>query len=102
MGLPTITASRIYKGQLQKENGEEGYHSYDMFPDVGLVKVRIFSIIEDQQLNPKGIISDLQHGQASAGFGWNGNSTILWSQNQLLHCWSRLYSEFQRLQSRNQ
>lgn len=50
MGLPTITASRIYKGQLQKENGEEGYHSYDMFPDVGLVKVRKFFTVEDQKL----------------------------------------------------
>lgn len=40
MGLPTITASRIYRGQLQKENGEEGYHSYELFPDIGLVKVR--------------------------------------------------------------
>jgi alkaline phosphatase len=39
MGLPTITASRIYKGQLQKENGEDGYHSYELFPDIGLVKV---------------------------------------------------------------
>jgi len=41
MGLPTITASRIYKGQLNQQNGEEGYHSFDLFPDVGLVKVRI-------------------------------------------------------------
>jgi len=41
MGLPTITASRIYKGQLQKENGEDGYHSYELFPDIGLVKVTL-------------------------------------------------------------
>lgn len=48
MGLPTITASRIYKGQLQKENGEEGYHSYELFPDVGLVKVSRLKIIQTQ------------------------------------------------------
>lgn len=39
MGLSTITASRIYKGQRSNENGEEGYHSFELFPDVGLVKV---------------------------------------------------------------
>jgi len=37
--LPTITASRIYKGQLNQQSGEEQYHSFEYFPDVGLVKV---------------------------------------------------------------
>ncbi|XP_059487982.1 alkaline phosphatase 4-like [Neocloeon triangulifer] len=38
MGLTTVTASRIYQGQLNGETGEENYNSYDLFPDVGLVK----------------------------------------------------------------
>ncbi|CAB3369090.1 Hypothetical predicted protein [Cloeon dipterum] len=38
MGLTTVTASRIYKGQLNGETGEENYHAFDLFPDIGLVK----------------------------------------------------------------
>ncbi|XP_059488000.1 alkaline phosphatase 4-like isoform X2 [Neocloeon triangulifer] len=38
MGLPTVTASRIYKGQLAGQSGEEANHSFELFPDVGLIK----------------------------------------------------------------
>ncbi|XP_065352793.1 alkaline phosphatase 4-like [Cloeon dipterum] len=38
MGLTTITASRIYKGQINGELGEENYHSFELFPGVGLIK----------------------------------------------------------------
>jgi alkaline phosphatase len=41
MGLPTITATRILRDQLQGYSGEEGYLSFDEFPDVGLIKVRM-------------------------------------------------------------
>lgn len=43
MSIPTITAARIYLGQLNQERGEEAELSFEKFPDVGLSKVsRIF------------------------------------------------------------
>ncbi|XP_071534051.1 alkaline phosphatase-like [Panulirus ornatus] len=38
MSIPTLTASRIYKGQLQGQGGEEGALSFETFPHVGLSK----------------------------------------------------------------
>ena len=39
MGISTITAARILKGQLGGHRGEEGYLEFDRFPYTGLVKV---------------------------------------------------------------
>ncbi|XP_022525197.2 alkaline phosphatase, tissue-nonspecific isozyme [Astyanax mexicanus] len=39
MGITTITAARILKGQLQNQLGEETVMTMDTFPHVGLVKV---------------------------------------------------------------
>ena len=41
MSIPTITASRIYKGQTQGTAGEEEFLVWDKFPSVGLAKVRL-------------------------------------------------------------
>ena len=41
MGIATLTAARIYKGQLGGKNGEEGALSFEKFPYVGLSKVPI-------------------------------------------------------------
>ncbi|TOF85906.1 alkaline phosphatase, partial [Vibrio parahaemolyticus] len=38
MSIPTLTAARIYKGQLKKEGGEEGTLFFETFPHVGLSK----------------------------------------------------------------
>jgi len=38
MGISTVTASRIYAGQLRGESGEENSLSFDKFPVVGLSK----------------------------------------------------------------
>jgi len=38
MGVSTVTASRIYAGQLRGESGEENSLSFDKFPVVGLSK----------------------------------------------------------------
>lgn len=38
MGIPTITAARIYKGQQQGKNGEEGNLFFEKFPHVALSK----------------------------------------------------------------
>ena len=38
MGISTVTASRIRKGQLQGQSGEEGDLSFEAFPYTGLVK----------------------------------------------------------------
>ncbi|XP_069679689.1 alkaline phosphatase 4-like isoform X2 [Periplaneta americana] len=38
MGMSTITAARIYKGQLSGNNGEEYQLVYEKFPNIGLSK----------------------------------------------------------------
>lgn len=38
MGISTLTASRIYEGQLAGKSGEEGYLSFEKFPYTALVK----------------------------------------------------------------
>lgn len=40
MGVATVTAARILKGQLQRRNGEETVLEMDRFPFVALSKVR--------------------------------------------------------------
>jgi alkaline phosphatase len=41
MGIPTITATRIYKGQRTfGKSGEDHNLAYDKFPNVALVKVQ--------------------------------------------------------------
>lgn len=39
MSIPTITAARIYSGQLRGQRGEEAQLSFDKFPFKGLTKV---------------------------------------------------------------
>lgn len=39
MSIPTITAARIYLGQMGKKSGEESSLSFDKFPYIGLSKV---------------------------------------------------------------
>jgi alkaline phosphatase len=39
MGVSTLTASRIYEGQLDGNPGEEGLLSFESFPNTALVKV---------------------------------------------------------------
>ena len=39
MSVATITASRIYKGQLENKTGEEQQLFFETFPFVGLSKV---------------------------------------------------------------
>ena len=39
MGISTVTAARILKGQLQSKSGEEGLLSFEEFPNIGLSKV---------------------------------------------------------------
>ncbi|XP_048470864.1 alkaline phosphatase-like [Rhincodon typus] len=38
MGIPTVTAARILKGQLERKTGEEGFLEMDKFPHVALSK----------------------------------------------------------------
>lgn len=38
MGISTVTAARIYEGQLRGETGEENQLSFERFPNVALVK----------------------------------------------------------------
>lgn len=39
MGLPTVSAARIYKGQLAGGSGEESILAMETFPHVALAKV---------------------------------------------------------------
>ncbi len=47
MGMSTITASRIYKGQQKGKSGEEETLTFEDFPHTGLSKVKLVD------LNPK-------------------------------------------------
>jgi len=44
MSVPTITAGRILKGQLEGRSGEESVLAMDKFDHVGLSKVKTFSL----------------------------------------------------------
>lgn len=44
MGMATITAGRILKGQMQGRQGEDEQLAFDGFPYVGLSKVTRYSI----------------------------------------------------------
>ena len=54
MGVSTVTAARIFKGQLQGKPGEETVLAWEDFPHVGLSKVIItlvnVSVFEYNQL----------------------------------------------------
>ena len=41
MSVPTLTASRILKGQLKGKTGEEGQLYFETFPHVGVSKVSL-------------------------------------------------------------
>lgn len=45
MGISTVTAARILKGQLNGESGEEGYLFFDRFPFTALIKVVLGTIL---------------------------------------------------------
>lgn len=45
MSIPTITAARIYAGQLNGQSGEEAKLSFEKFPFTGLAKVNIETIL---------------------------------------------------------
>jgi alkaline phosphatase len=44
MGISTITAGRIYAGQLKGQTGEEHQLSFDKFPNIALAKARVFNL----------------------------------------------------------
>lgn len=46
MSLPTVTAARIFKGQIAGASGEEDYLSWETFPHFGLAKVGMKSTIQ--------------------------------------------------------
>jgi alkaline phosphatase len=48
MGMSTITAARIYKGQHTGKSGEENQLSFEYFPNVGLSKT--YNV--DKQVSP--------------------------------------------------
>ena len=49
MGLPVITASRIYKGQKNGKTGEETVLRFEKFPSTGLIKVPCFPFFNKLQ-----------------------------------------------------
>lgn len=53
MSLTTISASRIFKGQINGRRGEESTLSFEKFPHVGLSKVFFHSIFSSFQMSAK-------------------------------------------------
>jgi alkaline phosphatase len=50
MGITTVTAARIMKGQQLGLNGEEHQLSFDKFPDIALSKVLFLNISDYLQI----------------------------------------------------
>lgn len=50
MSIPTITAARIYSGQLQGQRGEEAHLAFDRFPFTGFAKVETLHSMVNIQL----------------------------------------------------
>ena len=47
MGVPSITAGRILKGQLRGNSGEETVLAMDQFTHLGLSKVYIYTLYKN-------------------------------------------------------
>lgn len=49
MGMSTVTAGRILKGQIEGHSGEEAVLDFEKFPNIGLIKVenkqRFFCVV---------------------------------------------------------
>lgn len=60
MGMSTITAGRIYKGQQKGQPGEEENLTFDEFPHTGLAKVCVVKNAP-RFFNEFCIFIDLQH-----------------------------------------
>uniref|UniRef100_A0A1B6ITI3 alkaline phosphatase n=2 Tax=Homalodisca liturata TaxID=320908 RepID=A0A1B6ITI3_9HEMI len=51
MSIPTITAARIYLGQLNNEAGENSKLSFEKFPYTGLSKVDMVPMLDRKEIN---------------------------------------------------
>lgn len=51
MSLATVSAARIYMGQLQNKTGEENKLFFENFPYTGLSKVHIYETIKVQTIS---------------------------------------------------
>lgn len=66
MGMSTITAARIYSGQLKGENGENASLPFEKFPNIGLSKVSLINrksfklLFHSSKLHPKTYCIDKQ------------------------------------------
>ncbi|CAG0915216.1 unnamed protein product [Notodromas monacha] len=58
MGLPLVAASRIYKGQMKGNPGEETMLSFEKFPNIGLMKTYcVDSQVGDSSCTATGIMT---------------------------------------------
>ena len=77
MGITTVTAARILKGQLEGDHGEETYLEWDKFPSVALSKVTI--IITSRTYTLKQLLQEI--------------FTVLKKPPHLKQTWGRFHKE---------
>lgn len=87
MGLSTMSAARIYKGQLAGGSGEESVLAMETFPHMALAKVS-GAVLGGHSccpcLKPHAPLSlpDLHHRPAGARQRWHGHRLPLWGEGQ--------------------
>uniref|UniRef100_A0A1B6CV61 Alkaline phosphatase n=2 Tax=Clastoptera arizonana TaxID=38151 RepID=A0A1B6CV61_9HEMI len=72
MSMPTVTASRIYKGQLGGEMGEEGALSFDYFPWTGISKTYcVNSQVADSACSATALLTGVKINRGTLGVAPN-------------------------------
>ncbi|OQV26258.1 Alkaline phosphatase, tissue-nonspecific isozyme [Hypsibius exemplaris] len=94
MGIATSTGARIYKGQINGRNGEEGSLTFEKFPHVGLSKTynddaqvpdsagsaTAFFSGQKAALGVIGLNSNARYGNCSSAQGNHITSILEWAQ----------------------
>jgi len=79
MGLSTVVATRIYKGQLDDlPFGEEGHLYMESFPYIGTSKVTLLLVLKLDFAFINNNFIDVLQQLASSGFGMQLHSLLLW------------------------
>ncbi|XP_059487968.1 alkaline phosphatase 4-like [Neocloeon triangulifer] len=72
MGIATVTTSRIYRGQLNGNTGEESFHSFELFSNVGLIKTYTVNMqVPDSAATATAMLCGVKTNQEVIGFDAN-------------------------------
>jgi alkaline phosphatase len=82
MGVTTVTAARIFKGQLKKRSGEEGYLTFDRFPNLALLKTyNVDRQVPDSAATATAYLTGIKANMRTVGVDAN----VQWSDCRTYH-----------------